>query len=162
MSKILATRFLALAKKECGSKTVSASLHLIPLSDGSFAVETPYFWAVFYHDGRGPVRAKPGKVLVYFRNPDDDPRIPGRKYPVRASDIKRLTAADFYRFLRDPSRGMIVRKSVGPAKGDPFFVRAQAALTREVGNLVRKELSAIMREEMGELMNYVGSVEIPL
>lgn len=159
-SQKIAQRFLEISRRECKSKSVAASLHLVRLDLGVYAVETPYFWAVYYHDGRGPIQAKPGRVLVYFKNPDLDPRIPGRKYPVRASDIKRLTAAQFYRYLKDPSKGMIVKKSVGPAAGDPFFIRAQRAITREIGKMVRAELSAIVREEMGDLFDFRGGTTI--
>ena len=162
MTLEIAERFLALSRRECKSRSVSASLQLVELQDGSWAVESPFYWAVYYHDGRGPIRAKPGHVLVYFRDIDQDPRVQGRNYPVRASDIKRLTKAQFYAYLKDPSRGMIVRDSVGPAEGDPFFLRAQEALSRQVGPLIEDNLHQAMRDELGEFFDFDGEVSVRL
>lgn len=93
-----------------------------PNAGGAVArVVTPYYWATYYHDGRGPIRAKPGKFLVYFKDPDRDPRhsFSARRYPERVSDIRRLTKAQFYEALAKGE--LIVVKRVGPAPAHPFF-----------------------------------------
>lgn len=149
----LATSFRDLAREESRSKAISRTLQATVLDFGRVAVETPYYWAVYYHDGRGPIRARPGHKLVYFRNPDDDPRIPNRRYPVRAADIRRLSKTQFYRFLNDPSKGMIVRDSVGPAPGDPFFKRAGRRFKRAGAFLAQRDFSEFVRQTMGDLLN---------
>lgn len=140
------------AAKAAKSKTIANSLEVVKLPSGEFVVESPFYWAVYYHDGRGAIRARPGHKLVYFRNPDDDPRIGGaaRNYPKKRSDIRRLTKAQFYRFLRDPNSGMIVRDSVGPSKGDPFFTRGLRNFPARAGRAVVVEVSKFITETLGD------------
>ena len=140
------------ARKAAKSKTIANSLEVVRLPSGEFVVESPFYWAVYYHDGRGPIHARPGHKLVYFRNPDDDPRIGGasRNYPKKRSDIKRLTKAQFYRFLRDPNSGMVVRDSVGPSKGDPFFTRGLRTFPARAGRRIAVEVSTFVRQNLGD------------
>jgi hypothetical protein len=92
-------------------------------------IDWPYFWAGILHDGRGSVRAKRVSHLIYFRNPDNDPRIggPARRYPRKTSDIKRLTKKQFQKWQRINKRyppgqePMVVVRSVGPSFGIPFL-----------------------------------------
>lgn len=116
------------------------------------AVETDFYWAVYYHDGRGPIRARPGKYLVFFRNPDDDPRIggPARNYPRRVADIQRLSLPkdEFLSLLR--SGKMIATKRVGPAGAHPFFERGFAALQSQYGPLAVRRLGEFIMDYLGE------------
>ena len=64
----------------------------------SFLLEQ--YWAEILHDGRGPIEAPPGKLLVYFPNIANDPRVPLGvgglpDYPDRPSDIVSLTKDQF-------------------------------------------------------------------
>jgi len=156
----LANQFKDLASRESRSDSVARSLVTLQLDFGKVAVESPYYWAVYYHDGRGAIRARPGHKLVYFRSPDLDPRIPNRRYPVRATDIRRLTKQQFYRFLRNPASGMIVRDSVGPAEGDPFFTRAGRKFRRVAARTGSEQFSAYVRECMGDLMDAQVTVRV--
>lgn len=115
-------------------------------------VETPFYWAVYYHDGRGPIRAKPGKFLVFFVDPDDDPRHDGsaRNYPVRFAGRKRLTRQQFYQFL---SQGKIIAvKRVGPARSHPFFERISGEQigTRAATPVALRELTRFICECLDE------------
>lgn len=148
----MATQFRDIAAKESRSRAISKSLNLMVLDFGKTAVETPYYWAVYYHDGRGAIRARPGHKLVYFKNIADDPRVSSGNYPVRESDVKSLTKSQFYRFLRDPSKGMVVADSVGPTAGDPFFDRAARKFKRQSNAIGEKAFSAFVRECMGDDM----------
>lgn len=113
-------------------------------------VVTDFYWAVYYHDGRGPVRARPGKFLVFFSDPDFDPRIDGaaRNYPRRASDIRRLnlTRGEFTRLLR--SGRMIATKRVGAAEAHPFFEVGFASLQARYGPRVSAIWSEGVRETL--------------
>tara|TARA_R110002167_G_scaffold89910_1_gene242571 strand:- start:1131 stop:1664 length:534 start_codon:yes stop_codon:yes gene_type:complete len=82
-------------------------------------LNVPFYWAHWYHDGRGRVNAKPGGFLIWYKNPDDDPRLSGG-YPIRPSDVKRLSRE---RFKQDRAAGkLIVARSSGPTtKNYPFF-----------------------------------------
>lgn len=151
------------SRRETRSKTIERSLQVTVLDFGRVAVETPYYWAVYYHDGRGPIRARPGHKLVYFRNIDQDPRVPNRRYPVRATDIRRLTKSQFYQMLNDPGSGMIVRTSVGPAPGDPFFERAGRIFPARASAVAQREFSAHVRALLGdEILNARVRVQVDL
>ena len=54
----------------------------------------PHYWAVHLHDGHSGVHPVTAKFLVYFQDPRDDPRWSG-KWPVKKSDIRRLTHSEY-------------------------------------------------------------------
>lgn len=109
-----------------------------------------FYWALYYHDGRGPIRARAGKFLVFFRDPDDDPRINGaaRLYPRRASSIRRLNLSkgEFNRLLR--SGRLIATKRVGSAKAHPFFELGFASLQARYGSRISALFSECVRESL--------------
>lgn len=84
------------------SQQLQAALFAQELTDSRGIIRVPHYWAVFAHDGRGPSpgAAGTGKILVWFRDPKDDPRYPGGKYPVHRSDIKHLTRGQFRKWSR--------------------------------------------------------------
>jgi len=136
-----------LARQKIQSETLRSSLsvELRPNSD-EVVVGVPHYWAVYYHDGRGPIRAKPGRWLVYFKDPALDPRIK-RGYPVRASDIVRLTRDQFYDALaRDE---LIVTKSVGPAGPHPFFSKGMSSLQDKLGGAASRFMRDILADVPG-------------
>lgn len=57
----------------------------------------PHFWARFLHDGRGPIKVRFKKFLVYYTDPELDPRIAPTPYgyPVKKRQQKRLNAEQF-------------------------------------------------------------------
>lgn len=117
----------------------------------SASVTVPFYWAVYYHDGRGPVVGS-RRSLVFFKQIEDDPRVAGgRRYPVRSSDIRRLTRSEF---LRARARGqLIVTSQVGPAPAHPFFTVAMDGFSSEVGPVVRREfgnfvLACLKKEDL--------------
>lgn len=150
------------SRKESRSEAISRTLQVENLDFGKVAVETPYYWAVYYHDGRRGIRARPGHKLVYFRNIDQDPRVRGRNYPRRYSEVRRLTKDEFYRMRRDPSSGMIVRDSVGPAPGDPFFKRAGRGMPRKASEIAQREFSGLVRSTLGDLLKASASLTVNL
>lgn len=68
----------------------------------------PHYWAAYVHDGRGPVRPKSATMLVWFRNPNNDPRLSGGRSPVRARGAKRLSSGQFKKWA-DINRQIIRR-----------------------------------------------------
>ena len=131
-----------IARSKIESDTLKDSLfvELRPAAD-QVVVGVPHYWAIYYHDGRGPIRAKPGRWLVYFKDPSEDPRIQ-RGYPERAADIVRLTREQFLEALaRDQ---IIVTKSVGPAEGHPFFTRGMHSLSGEIGPVAANMLGQML------------------
>lgn len=132
------------------------SIQLDQAQRGFGALFIPHFFALFVHDGRASVGPKTARFLVYFRNPDDDPRGPT---PQRASQQKKLTKDQFQRGLErnrvleklNPSGGpfqhMIVVKTpdglpgrVGPAAGSFFFTRGARAFEEKVPQIVHRKL----------------------
>lgn len=100
---------------------------------GQMWLGVPHYWAVFYHDGRRGFGPKRSQVLVWFKNPADDPRYSGG-YPVRRSQIRRLNSAQFYRALR--AGKLIVARRVGPARAQPFFRTGLRAFFSSGGNKI--------------------------
>lgn len=92
------------------------------------ALSVPHYWAQYAHDGRGGFGPNTAQVLVWFRNPLNDPRL-AAGYPIRRAEIKKLTKQQWDYWVRVNRRArarnvpepMIVRRFVGPAKGTPFF-----------------------------------------
>ena len=84
------------------SEQLQAGLFTQELTDSRGIIRVPHYWARFAHDGRGPSPgvSGTGKILVWFRDPKDDPRYPGGVYPIRRSDIKRLTRGQFRKWSR--------------------------------------------------------------
>jgi len=112
-----------------GSKTLREALTLlVDAQAGRARLYIPHYWAEYYHDGRGPVSPVDARLLVFFANPADDPRLAGG-YPVRASEIIRLTkeqwdeglAINADRREQGLPPYMIVVPRVGPAGAHPFF-----------------------------------------
>lgn len=153
-ARFLAEEVLARAREACKSRTLAKSMELIEGAvPGEARINVPHYWAVFYHDGRGPIRAKPGHYLVYFKRPEDDPRTDGgSNYPTRSAEVRRLSRNEFYRYLREGK--IVVTRSVGPAPGNKFFespsVRATAI---RAGQEVPSAFSDWVKDNLGPDLN---------
>lgn len=121
------------------------------LDFGLVTVEVPFYWAVYYHDGRGPVRARPGHKIVYFKDPNDDPRINGaaRNYPVRAAQIRRLSKKQFYRFLK--SGKLVAVDKVGSAEAHPFFTEGLRNFKNRISGRPGGHFSSHVLEELDSI-----------
>jgi hypothetical protein len=116
----------------------------------------PHYWAIYAHDGRGPISKQRG-FLVFFRNPDDDPRL-AAGYPERAAAIRHLTReqwrAGLERNRRHIAAGgdpfdapMIVVRRVGPAQGAFFFTRGMAGfLESEASPEIRERFDRFIQQ----------------
>lgn len=101
------------------------------IKDGQ-AVTLPHYWATTYQEGRGPVRAKPGGFLVFWKDPKNDPRLNFGRPPVLRRDRPRLTRQQWYQAVRDAKAGRaVITKEVGPWKGNPVIKRAARRLSTE-------------------------------
>lgn len=117
----------------------------------------PQFWAVFVHDGRGPVSPVEKTWLVWFQNPQDDPRTNGgRNYPVRASDVRRLTKAEWDAGVRENNRRraagqepyMIVTKHSGPVvppQSFEFFEKGMETFGDRAAPVILEEFDKYVR-----------------
>jgi hypothetical protein len=87
-------------------------------------------------------------VLVWFSNPDDDPRTRGGlEYPVRRSEARRLSKAEYDRGLEENRRRraaglppyMIVTTLAGPVVGTPFFTAGADEFYAHLLPIIREE-----------------------
>lgn len=111
---------------------------------GSYRIVFPQFWAIYYHNGRDAITAAPGKFLVYFPDPRNDPRLKAG-YPTLKKQVRHLTAAQFAfgvkmnKKLEKQGRGtmayMVFTRHVGPARAHPFI---KEALGRFPANILRQ------------------------
>lgn len=151
-----------LAQKQARSKIKSETLRhelfvkLFPQTN-EVVVGVPHYWAIYYHDGRGPVRAKPGHFLVYFKDPADDPRIKAG-YPVRASDIIHLTRDQFLEALAQNK--LIVTRSVGPAAPHPFFTDGMKSFPEKAHGPAKRFMSDILSDYIGRPEKDVTKIKL--
>ena len=146
----------AKAKAFCRSKTLRRFMYqridLEGKQKSSGVIRVPHYWAKFFHDGRDAVVAK-AKLLVWFKNPNKDPRLKGG-YPVYRSDNKtldQLITKDEFRRLRN-SGEIIVTKKSGPTKQpqNPFFSNTggMAGLSEDVSRIGQEETYRYVEEQL--------------
>lgn len=156
-SRILAAH-LALVRKRGGAADGKAS--------GSLRI--PHYWAEFLHDGRGPVQAAPGRVLVYWRKEwvESDPRLFGGIHTAQTrSQERRLTYELYVRGLEENLRlaragvpldqlPMVVTRSSGPSEGKFFFTEGMEPFRDEAERLTMQAMDEFAMELVEE---YGGS-----
>lgn len=130
-----------------GSATLRQAIFLaVYVSLDQARLIVPHYWAVYYHDGRGPVSPVSARKLVFFDDPlSNDPRLQGG-YPRRASDIRRLSRDEYLEGLeRNAERRaaglppfMFVVDSVGPARPRPFFDQLANNASARAGPVVKR------------------------
>jgi hypothetical protein len=126
------------AKGFCRSRQLRRAINrqiiTISAEEAGGKLNVPHYWAIYYHEGRQVIRPVSASMLVWFRNPNNDPRLKGGLSPVYRSDIRKLTKAEFQFWSEENRRArkrgapvpMIVVKrsprSGQPSwKGNPFF-----------------------------------------
>lgn len=112
-----------------------------PTQHPTVYISLPHYWAAFVHDGRPAVHPVNARFLVWFAEPRDDPRTEGtRNYPVRKSDVRRLSPQAWEYGLEqnriNKKAGlppyMIVTVSSGPVTANRFF----SDFTDQFANLI--------------------------
>ncbi len=146
------------------SRTLRRDMQLFVDRSERGILQFPYYWAVYVHDGRGPFgvhsRARRGRrkpsVIVWFKNPKDDPRTNGgRDYPRRERQVRQLTRAQYEEGLkrnRQRSKGnpfMVVVKRVNSSRpGVPFIDRGLRGFDRFAGRIAQEEFSRLVNAEI--------------
>lgn len=141
------------------SRTLRNALVVIEGTDGTFRLHVPHYWAIYYHDGRGPIRAKPGHFLVYFKNPDQDPRLRGG-HPERSNQIRRLTKAEFQKAVR--AGQVIATKRVKRARGNPFFARGLRSFVPAARKTIERRTTQQARLELKDVLKLKGTIRVRL
>lgn len=115
-------------------RSVSATLQFflgITKTGRHVSIGVPHFWARWYHDGRGEIRAAPGRFLAFWVRSalSKDPRLAGQGYPIFKNQRRRLDREQFMQAMSDPD--FVFTKRVGPFAGNPFFTRAFRAVATD-------------------------------
>lgn len=138
----------------CSSRTLRQSMTVVRFSSGRVAIFVPQYWAQFFHDGRGPIQARPGKHLVFWLKDfrEQDPRIAGG-FPVRVTDIKRLTGGQFFalkhlQHLLGEEAGFRIVKRVGPMIGNPFFDLGSIGLLERLDTRAQWEFGGYVLDKL--------------
>lgn len=96
--------------------------------EGSVEIYSPYYWAKSYHDGHGTIYPRKRKVLAFYKNPKNDPRLAGlpNKYPQKKSEVKSLfQVASKEQIKQDAQAGrLIFSKFSRPWRGNKFLDKA--------------------------------------
>lgn len=149
------------------SKTLKRACSFVPGPGvNRFAVESrgkltiPHYWAVIVHDGRKRVSMPPGRFLIWYKNPRNDPRFPGRSTPARLA--ARLSFRDLYstkaefkaRIKKDRDK-LIISRTSGPVAANPFFGnepgQGMHGLMQESHVIVRELVAKEMAEFIGPM-----------
>ena len=145
------------AKSAIDSRTLRQHLDFFVDEVGEGVLNVPHYWAIWFHDGRGAIRSRPGKKLVWFRVPKEDPRLAGGR-PKNLSDVKRLTRSQFQQALRrnrdairrGPAPPVIITNVSGPTTPEKFFdndVGMQGYSERSF-KLIQKEFSKFVLKSL--------------
>lgn len=115
--------------------------------DRRATVYSIYYWAAFVDQGRAAIK---GKLMRFFRDPDDDPRV-SEDYPRKVSDRKKLrdflTGAEMYA-LRKAGK-LIVTKQVAAARARGFIDEALV----KVGQRAPKYMQKFLRDEVKTILD---------
>lgn len=167
LARQMAEQIRERVRRTIESATLQRSLdsRVVVNPDGTIGAEiyVPQYWAVYYHDGRGPVRPVNGKFIVYFQDIEDDPRVSGgRNYPVRAAQIRRLRLdpKEFRRLVEEGK--LVVRSSVGPAKPHPFFEKLAGRAVKMVQATVNREFRRHAKAALQDVLRLRGTIRLRL
>jgi hypothetical protein len=159
-----------------GSKTLASALRVNIYNNETAALYIPHYWAIFVHDGRGGFGPKNQGFYVWFRDPNDDPRLIGGKTPERLYQKRRLTAAEYREGLRRNRRHLdnggdpydmpmivtrIVRRGMAPSQ---FFSNRHGmrGFAKRAGTIAKRDFSAHVKSRLGSLLNVRGTVNVNL
>lgn len=154
LTELMAERVRTYIRKFIKSDTLKNSIEIRLRIDGDVVghdLVWPHYWAVYYHDGRKALRPVNGKYLVWFVDPQDDPRNAGG-YPVRGSQVRKLSLSpdQFKDLLR--SGKMIVTDYAGPTRGKKFLERLQGKAAGLVDGIAVREFRKHVRANLKDLL----------
>lgn len=111
-----------------------------------------YYWARWVNDGRGPVTAPPGKVLLFYEDPRDDPRIRS-DYPRKPEKVKNLTKRQVQKGFEEEK--LIAAEAVGSAPALRFLEdgirKTRAELPGKLKELIQKDVRKLLRRSRNKI-----------
>ncbi len=153
VTRRLAEAAYRIAYPQIPSRTLREAMVVVKIKVGNsgaaYGLYIPHYWAQYLHYGRGTVRPRRGKTLVWFKDPRNDPRYNGG-YPVRLADIKKHSLSK--ENLKTKRSEMIFAKSAKPIRGKFFFSNR-----RGMKNFVKVVAPRIILEELArEAERFIG------
>lgn len=135
------------------SRTLARAIQVQRTSLRKTHVYIPHYWSLMVHDGRRPFRKQ--RFMVWFRNPRNDPRLPGGKTPQRVSQLRHMSREEFEFWqeqnrkadptgLNPRARPMVVTKVIRkPTPPDRFFANDDGMLgfQQEAADIIKNEFS---------------------
>ena len=170
--RLISRAALSHARAAIPSKTLRRAARIVDKSKGqtgpvrNSAIFIPHYWAVMVHDGHKAIGFSDRRMMIWFRNPSQDPRFPGKNQPVRYRERLTLTKSEFKYWqqrnakIKDPrKRPMIVSYKKKAVAASPFFLNepggGMAGLRAEVDPLIRE----MVRKELGDLIGPMSARE---
>lgn len=139
------------------SKTLAGSyvvLHRYRSRTQKVLIRSPYHWAAILDEGRGPSVAEKGKVLVWFRRPQDDPRLRygytrrrGRRPKLSRSDFKKWVAIN-NRLPEGVPKPMIISRYAKGTNPTDFTQKGHPQLRKETIRIFREEIRRFIPEQL--------------
>lgn len=154
------------ARPQIPSRTLRRALEVrINPTDLRAILHIPHYWAVYVHDGHGPIEPVARQWLAFFPDKTKDPRTDfAQNYPVRVTDIVSLhdamTDEEFKEAKRE--RDLVFSKRSPAREGTPFFEDGLAGSASIVTPLVRDEMRALMEASAPRKEKGVAKLRIRL
>lgn len=163
--KAIGTQAMRYVRPKIPSTSLRKALNLFVFSEVRAFVQIPHYWAIYVHDGRGPFSMPAGRVMCWFRDPKNDPRLREGHSPVRAADIRRLTKEEF-RFWVQKNREavkagteppmIITRRIRRGTRPTPFFDNGlgggMAGFLDSVSPMAAKMVQDEIKDQLGDLL----------
>lgn len=105
-------------------------------------IYSTYYWARFANDGRRRISLPQNQIMMFFRDPADDPRVQD-DYPRKRATRRRLTKQE----LRDAKERdeIIITRDVASAKPLKFIQQGVALARKEVPKEVLSRIQGDVR-----------------
>lgn len=117
------------------------SFYFVPVGEQTL-IYSLYYWARYVDRGRKQIR---GKNMVYYVDPEDDPRVQS-DYARKRGGLRKLTKAEFDRD-REAGR-LVVTRGVNSIPAQPFILQS----VREAKPLARAELRKLFHEDVRSMI----------
>ena len=138
-------RFVAATKSRTLREAWQIQFDSKAAKDSRVIVFVPHYWAWPYFLGRGPVTPVNAKKLVWFVDPQEDPRLQPQP-PKRITQRKRLRLPK-RRFRELLQQGKIViRDRAGSAAPQREFLGAVSRLPSQLVPVIRAEVLAFIQQ----------------
>lgn len=120
----LEQRAFQVARQGIPSDTLRRALTIQKLSLERSKLHIPHYWAYYVHEGSAPVNMPRGRFMIWFKDPNKDPRLDGGITPMRYSRTRHLTrnylASDEFKQLVKNDE-VVIAQNRRAIEGRPFF-----------------------------------------